>query len=69
MKEILNEEGTPLRGEHGGGILWSKDDAFARVTGLERCGLVCGVSFGPTTSGRSGLNLSRYTLTPPSQAK
>ena len=64
MKEILNEEGTPLQGECGGGILWSKDDVFARVMGSERCGCVRGVGFGPTPLGRSGSNLSQYTLTP-----
>ncbi|KAL0002728.1 hypothetical protein SO802_016509 [Lithocarpus litseifolius] len=42
MKEILNEEGTPLQGESSGGILWSKDDAFARVMGLERSDVYVG---------------------------
>ncbi|KAK9991203.1 hypothetical protein SO802_026188, partial [Lithocarpus litseifolius] len=69
MKEILNEEGTPLKGKHGGGILWSKDDTFAQMTGSERCGRVRGVGFGPTSSGRSGSNLSQYTLTPPSSSE
>ena len=29
MKQILNQEGTSVRGERGEGILWSKEDAFA----------------------------------------
>ena len=65
MKEILNQEGKPLQGERGGGILWSKNDVFAQVMGLEHCGCVCGVGFGSTPLGRNGLNLSQYTLTPP----
>lgn len=60
MKEILNEEGTPLQGESSGGILWSKDDAFARVIGPERSGRVHGVGFGRTSLGRSGTTLSQY---------
>ncbi|XP_050250003.1 uncharacterized protein LOC126697161 isoform X2 [Quercus robur] len=50
MKEILNEEGTPLQGDSSGGILWSNDDAFARVMGPERSGRVRGVGFGQTPS-------------------
>ena len=65
MKEILNEEGTPLQGESSGGILWSKDDSFARVMGPERSGRVRGVGFGQTPSGRSGTTISQYILTPP----
>ena len=65
MKEIFNQEGTPLQGERGGGILWSKNDVFAQVMGLEHCGCVRGVGFGSTPLGRNGLNLSQYTLTPP----
>jgi len=37
--------------------------------GSECCGRVCGVGFGPTPLRRSGLNLSRYTLTSPSLSK
>ena len=65
MKEILNEEGTPLQGESSGGILWSKDDLFARVMGPERSGHVRGVGFGQTPSGRSGTTISQYISTPP----
>ena len=64
MTEILNKGGS-LQGEHHEGILWSKDDAFAQVMGVERCGRVLGVGFGPTPSGRSGSNLPCYTLIPP----
>ena len=39
MKELMNEEGTQLQGESSGGILWSKDDAFAKVMGQE-CNIV-----------------------------
>ena len=35
-----------LQGELGDGILWSKDDAYAWVIGLERFGCVRGVGFG-----------------------
>ena len=64
MTKILNKEGS-LQGELRKGILWSKNDAFAQVMGAKRCGRVRGVGFGPTPSGRSGSNLSCYTLTPP----
>ena len=37
--------------------------------GAGRYGCVRGVGFGPTPSGRSGSNLSCYTLTPPSSSK
>ena len=37
--------------------------------GAERCGRVRGVGFRPTPSGRSGSNLSCYTLTPPSSSE
>uniref|UniRef100_A0A7N2MTU2 Uncharacterized protein n=1 Tax=Quercus lobata TaxID=97700 RepID=A0A7N2MTU2_QUELO len=53
-----------LQGKLGGGILWSKDDAYARVMGLERSGHVRGVGFGLTPSGRNGENLSQSALTP-----
>ena len=39
MKELMNEEGTQLQGESSGGILWSKDDPFAKVMGRE-CNIV-----------------------------
>ena len=64
MREFLNEEGVALQGKLHGGILWSKDDAYARVIGLESFGCVRGVGFGPSPSGRSGANLSRFILTP-----
>ena len=31
MEALLNEQGIQLQGEIGSGILWSKDDAYARV--------------------------------------
>ena len=65
MNQILTQGGRSLRGEHGEGILWSKNDVYAQVMGVERYGRVCGVGFGPTPSGRSGSNLSCYTSTPP----
>ena len=46
MKKLLNEEGTQLQGESSGGILWSKDDAFTQLMGLERSGQVRGMGFG-----------------------
>ena len=66
MKEILNEEGIQRQGESSGGILLSKDDAFAQVMGPEHSGWVCGVGFGRTPSRRSERNLSQYTLNTPS---
>ena len=68
MTEILNKGGS-LQGERREGILWSKDDVFAQVMGVERCGRVRGVGFGPTPPGRSGSNLSCYTLTPSSSSE
>ena len=68
MTKILNKGGS-LQGEHREGILWSKDNAFAQVMGAERCGRVRGVGFRPTPSGRSGSNLSCYTLTPLSSSE
>ena len=53
-----------LQGEPGSGVLWSKDDAYARVFGLEHPRRVCGVGFGITPSGRSATNASQFTLTP-----
>ena len=36
MEELLNVPGTQLYGEtNGGGILWTSDDAFGQVMGLE----------------------------------
>ncbi|KAL0003880.1 hypothetical protein SO802_011441 [Lithocarpus litseifolius] len=69
MNQILTQEGRSLRGEHGEGILWSKNDVFAQVMGAERCGRLRGVGFGPTPSGRSGSNLSCYTLTSSSSSE
>ena len=60
MNEILNKGGS-LQGERHVGILWSTDDAFARVMGKERCGRVLGVGFGPTPTGKSGANLPCLT--------
>ena len=65
MNQILTQEGRSLQGECGEGILWSKDDAYAQVMGVECCGHVRGEGFGPTPSGRSGSNLSCYTSTSP----
>ena len=69
MNQILTQGGRSLRGERGEGILWSKDDAYAQVMSVERCGRVHGMGFGPTSSGRSGSNLSCYTSTPLSSSK
>lgn len=64
MKKRLNEESTPLQGELGSGILWSKDDAFAQVMSSKHCERVRRVGFGPTPLGRNGANISQYTITP-----
>ena len=53
--------GGSLQGERHVGILWSTDDAFARVMGKECCGRVLGVGFGPTPTGKSGANLPCLT--------
>ncbi|XP_050264239.1 uncharacterized protein LOC126708490 [Quercus robur] len=59
MAVLLNEQDIRLHGEIGNGILWSKDDAYAQVIGLdERPGRVRGVGFGITPSGRSAKNAS-----------
>ena len=64
-ERILNEEGMALQGKLGGGILWSKDDAYARVMGSERSGRIRGVGFGLTLLERNRENLSQSALTPP----
>ena len=71
IEGLLSEEGVRLRGEPGStsGILWSKDDAYARVFGPERPGRVHGVGFGITPSGRSVTNASKFTLTPSSSTR
>ncbi|KAK9985059.1 hypothetical protein SO802_034584 [Lithocarpus litseifolius] len=69
MEELLTQEGMRLQGELGNGILWSKDDAYALVFGLERPGRVRGVGFGITPSGRSATNLSQFTSTPSSLSR
>ena len=67
----MSEEGVRLRGEPGStsGILWSKDDAYARVFGPKRLGRVRGVGFGITLSGRSVTNASKFTSTPSSSTR
>ena len=69
MRELLNEDGMRLQGELGGGILWSKDDVYAWVMGLQRSGRVCGVGYGRTPLGKSATNLSRFTSTPLSSSE
>ena len=69
MREFLNEEGMALQGELHGGILWFKNDVYARVIGSESSGCVRGVGFGATPLGRNGANLSRFILTPPSSSE
>ena len=64
MEKLLRQEGMRLQGEPGNGVLWSKDDAYARVFGPEHPRRVCGVGFGITPSGRSATNASQFTLTP-----
>ena len=68
---LLSEEGMRLQGEPGStsGILWSKDDAYARVFGPECPGGVRGVGFGITPSGRSVTNASKFTSTPSSSTR
>ena len=53
-----------LQGQTGSGILWSKDDAYARVFGPERPGRVHGMGHGITPFGRSATNASQFTSTP-----
>ena len=64
MKEFLRQEGIRLQGEPGSEVLWSKDDAYARVFGPEHPGRVREVGFGITPSRRSATNVSQFTLTP-----
>ena len=67
MAGLLNEQGIRLQREVGNGILWSKDDAYARVIGRREClGRVHGVGFGITPSGTSATNYSQFTSTPSS---
>ncbi|XP_065636580.1 uncharacterized protein LOC136070502 [Quercus suber] len=63
MEELLSQ-GVRLQGEPGSGVLWSKDDAYARVFGPERPGRVRGVGLGITPSGRSATNASEFNMTP-----
>ena len=58
MEELLRQEGIRLLGEPGSEVLWSKDDAYARVFGPKRPGRVREVGFGITPSGRSAINAS-----------
>ena len=51
------------------GVLWSKDNAYARVFGPEHPGRVRGVGFGITPSGRSVTNASQFTSTPSSSTR
>ncbi|XP_065623621.1 uncharacterized protein LOC136064984 [Quercus suber] len=69
IEELLTQEGMRLQGELGSGVLWSKDDAYAWVFGLERHGRVRGVGFGITPSGRSATNNSQVTSTSLSSSK
>ncbi|XP_075660578.1 uncharacterized protein LOC142630466 [Castanea sativa] len=67
MAALLNEQGMRLEGEVSSGILWSRDDAYARVMDRpERPGRVRGVGFGITPSGRSATNNSLFTSNPSS---
>ena len=64
MAVLLNEQDIRLHGEIGNGILWSNDDAYARVMGRpEHLGRVRGVGFGITPLGRSARNASQFTST------
>lgn len=69
MEELLSQRGMRLQGKPGRGVLWSKDDAYARVFGPERLGWVRGVGFGITPSGRSIINASQFTSTPSSSSR
>nr|XP_023906731.1 uncharacterized protein LOC112018441 [Quercus suber] len=64
MEELLSQEGMRLQGEPSNGVLWSKDDAYARVFGPKHLGRVRGVGLGITPSGRSPTNASQFTSTP-----
>ncbi|KAL0011654.1 hypothetical protein SO802_006762 [Lithocarpus litseifolius] len=58
MTELLNEPSIRLQGEIGRGILWSNDDAYARVMGRpERPGRVRGFASTPSSS-RTTLRIS-----------
>ena len=69
MEELFTQEGMRLQGELGIGVLWSKDDAYARVFGPEHPGHVRGVGFGITPFGRSATNLSQFTSIPSSSSR
>ncbi|KAL4596520.1 hypothetical protein ACB092_12G169100 [Castanea dentata] len=70
MAALLNEQGMRLEGEIGSGILWSRDDAYARVMDRpEHPGRVRGVGFGITLSGRSATNNSLFTSSPSSSTR
>ena len=69
MEEILRQEGMRLQGEPGSRVLWSKDDTYARVFGIECPGRVRGVGFGITPSRRSATNASQFTSTLPLPSK
>ncbi|KAL0015367.1 hypothetical protein SO802_002436 [Lithocarpus litseifolius] len=64
IEELLGQPNMRLRGEPSSGVLWSKDDVYARVLGPERPGRVRGVGLGITPSGRSATNASQFTSTP-----
>ncbi|KAL0003109.1 hypothetical protein SO802_016890 [Lithocarpus litseifolius] len=65
MTELLNDLSIRLQGEIGKGILWSNDDAYARVMSRpERPGRVRWVGFGITPSRRNATNLLQFALTP-----
>ena len=63
MEELLTQEGMRLQGELASGILWSKEDVYARVFGLKRLERVRGVGFEIIPSRRSATNLSQFTST------
>ncbi|KAL4633406.1 hypothetical protein ACB092_04G120600 [Castanea dentata] len=67
---VQENMGMRLEGEIGSGILWSRDDAYARVMDRpERPGRVRGVGFGITPSGRSATNNSLFTSSPSSSTR
>ena len=54
MKELLAELLNQLQSSDiSGSIAWEPDDMFAKVMGKERKGLIHGVGFSPSPSGRS----------------
>ncbi|KAL0008601.1 hypothetical protein SO802_010103 [Lithocarpus litseifolius] len=64
MTELLNDPSIRLQGEIGRGILWSNDDAYARVMSRpEHPGRVRGVGFGITPPGRNATNLLQFAST------